>query len=248
MNKIVLLLHGWPQPIEPGTTPYIYREYFENLGYEVVAPALFSESFMLKNSQIENSILESLTGRSPNVIVGISFGGLIAPLVAVHFPDSKMILISSNPTFKPKSSLFNFIISLGKNKLVLKILKLSKFLPKQIIYIMYKKISSPDHKGIDKNRYTKDMLNNIKYMYSISVDKYVDIVKFGTTTDNTDLLKKLRNKTLIFSGKNDTLMPINNSSMLTTLLSNSKEIITAGSHFDVFGKENFKDIDNFLQE
>lgn len=246
MQKTVLILHGWPQPIEPESVNNIYLEYFTNKNYKVIAPRLFTSDFKLNSEDSKKYIKEKLEGKSPDVIVGISMGGLLAPQIASDYPKSKMVLIASNPKMSPNGQGFKTVINLAKNKDYLKILNLFKFLPGKIIFNLYEIVNPFTGNDEDRQRYVDDMKKNIKYMIDIPIAEEAEIVKFVTETDNTELLKKLPNKTLIFSGKNDLIMSINQSNRFDDLLENSILVETQGSHFEVFTEENFKELDTFL--
>ena len=51
---------------------------------------------------IKNKIQCELNGTVPDVIVGISMGGLIAPHLAKDYPTTKLIMIASGPKLKTK--------------------------------------------------------------------------------------------------------------------------------------------------
>lgn len=92
------------------------------------------------------------------------------------------------------------------------------------------------------------MNKNIKAIMNIPMSKEEEIIDFVLTTDNTDILRKLKNKTLIFAGSNDVLMPQNLSEQLHSLLSNSRVIINHGSHFDIITEPSFLEMNKFLSE
>jgi hypothetical protein len=62
MEKTVLILHGWPQPI---TKDSMYYKYFEKLGYSVVAPRLFSNEFVLNANEAKEFILKQINNPRP---------------------------------------------------------------------------------------------------------------------------------------------------------------------------------------
>ncbi len=246
-QKTVLILHGWPQPVEAGSINYPYLKYFQNKGYAVIAPKLFTKDFVLKEPEAKKYVGNLLNGKKPDVIVGISLGGLLTPIIAKDYPDAKLIFIASDPKIQPESIGFKTVLHLTKNRNFLKILNLIKFLPTRVLFYFYEFINP--FKGIETDRqlYTSDMKLNFKYMLNIPVDEEEEIINFVSNTDNTELLKTIKNKTLIFSGKNDLMMSSNSESNLHSLLVNSQEIVNDGGHFEVFTDKNFVDIGSFLK-
>lgn len=247
-TKTVLILHGWPQPVAPGTANYQFYEYFKNKGYNVVAPQLFTSNFVLKEPDAKNYIEQLLNGVKPDVIVGISLGGLLAPQIAKDYPDAKLIFIASDPKMQPEAPGFKVVLFLARNKNLLRLLNFIKFLPEKVLFGFYELIDPFRGSPADRKLYLDDMRQNFKYMIAIPVDEEKEIISFVTSTDNTQLLGTLKNQSLIFSGKNDLMMPANSEVNLQTLLTNSQLIESNGGHFEVFTQDNFKDIDKFLSE
>ncbi len=247
-KKTVLILHGWPQPVEPGSINYSYLEYFQKKGYQVFAPKLFTKDFVLKDPDAKDYVEELLNGKKPDVIVGISLGGLLAPIIVKDYPDAKLVLIATDPKMQPEALGFKIVLDLAKNKDFLKMLNLLKFMPSKFLLSFYEFINPFKGSEDDRQLYITDMKLNFKYMLSIPVDEEEEIVNFVSSVDNTELLKTLKNKTLIFSGKNDLMMPGNSKENLHSLLVNSREIINDGGHFEVFTDKNFQDVDKFLAE
>jgi esterase/lipase len=246
-KKLVLILHGWPQPIEEDNTNGIYLKYFRDKDYEVIAPKLFTRDFELTPDKSREYINQILNNKTPDVIVGISMGGLIAPVIAQDYPESKLVLIASNSKLKPDSKVFQTVLELAKNRKYLEILSLFRFLPQKVFTNIYSLFSPFQGTEDTRQAYLDDMKKNITYMLDIPVTEQVEIVKFVTSVDNTGLLKILENKTLIFQSKNDLLMsPVENENSLNNLLQNSILVETEGSHFNVFTEENFKQLDAFL--
>lgn len=61
------------------------------------------------------------------------------------------------------------------------------------------------------------------------------------------LLKGLKNKSLISSGYNDLLMPLEKGRELNDLLENSKLIINKGEHFNVFSESDLETVENYVK-
>lgn len=245
MKKTALILHGWPQPI---LKDGVYYRNFEKWGYNVVAPWFFAEDFKLTSENAKEYIEKSLAGRSPDVIMGISMGGLFAPQVAQDYPKAKMILIATAPKAKPKNLTFNLLIALAKNKRMRNALNIVKVLPEKFLFGFYGIVNPFKGTAKEKPNYMTDMKNNFKYMLKIPVSKEAEIVDLITKIDNTELLKTLKNETLIFVGKNDSLMPQDLGDKLNDLLSNSRVIVSHGSHWDVISEPSFLEMKKFLEE
>lgn len=243
MNKTALILHGWPQSIGEDS---MYYKYFSDKGYNVIAPEIFSRDFELTEEEAKKYIESQLDGRKPDVIVGISMGGLLAPVIAKDYPEAKLIFIASGPQIESSSPGFKLVLNLAKNKRLLNILNIFKFMPPKVLYYFYEAINP--FRGDDNQRmiYNQDMKINFKYIMKIPIDEEGEIVNFVTQTDNTELLKTLKNRTLIFTSDNDLMMPSKLGQDLHRLLVNSEIIISNGGHFNVFTEENFKDVDKFL--
>jgi pimeloyl-ACP methyl ester carboxylesterase len=248
IKKTALILHGWPQPVEQGSLNYQYLTYFQNKGYDVVAPKLFTKDFVLKEPDAKNYVEKLLNGKKPDVIVGISLGGLLAPVIAKDYPDAKLIFIATDPKMQPEAPGIKIIFDLAKNINFLRMLNLLRFMPSRVLFSFYEFINPFSGSETGREIYVKDMKLNFKYMLAIPVDEEEEIINFVSNSDNTELLKTMKNKALIFSGKNDLMMPANPKNNLHSLLINSQEIISDGGHFNVIADKNFQDFDKFLAE
>lgn len=241
--KNVLILHGWPQPV---TKDSMYYKYFEKNGYNVIAPKLFTEEFALTKNNAKNYIEKLLMGKKPDVIVGISLGGLLAPIIAKDYPNAKLILIATGSKLKPQAVGFKILLTIARSKTILRLLNVIKFLPRRLLFIFYESINPFKGDKTQRQVYLKDMRDNFNYIISIPVEKEYEIVNFVNDTDNTELIKNLTNKTIIFAGYNDLMMPTNLGSEFHNLLVNSQLILSHGGHFNVFTESNFNDLDKFL--
>jgi esterase/lipase len=239
----VLILHGWPQ-FEIGN--YFLTKYFEDKGFITYTPNLFIDKEIFSAQNILNKILSISGGKNIDLIVGISLGGLVEPFIAKEYPKAKLIFISSGPYLKSKTKTFNYLISFANSKIGSSVLPLMIKMPNLFFRLLFK-LANP-FKGDKKNKkiYEKDMVSNIESIKRIPIKKEIEILKFVNETNNSDLLKKLTNKSLIFNGENDVLMGKNRGKKLNQLLHNSKLLVTDGSHFDSFTYDNLKQIDSFL--
>lgn len=245
MNKTALIIHGWPQPIDPEGE---YYKHFEKWGYKVFSPWIFSNTFELTVGTANKYVLDSFRNRIPDVIVGISMGGLVAPQIAQLFPKAKLILIATAPKIRSNSKFFNFVVGLAKNKDLSKALEIVKILPEKFLYKFYEVVNPFRGSAKERPAYMKDMKQNFKYILEIPISKEREIVEFATSIDNTEMLKTLKNKTLIFSGENDLLMPQGEGAKLVDLISDSRLVVSKGSHFDVIAEPSFVEMKKFLLE
>lgn len=243
MEKIALILHGWPQN---RVGNYFLVNFFKDKGYRVLTPDLFDSEFIFSPEEIFKRIKKDFDGGTLDVIVGISLGGLITPHIARKSPNSKLIFIASGPYLKAKPFFFNFVLKLLKYKFFIYIGKLILKLPDRFLAIFYKMGSPFSGSEEERKAYEEDMYTNIKFIKNIPIDEEIKIMKFATTTDNTELLKTLGNRTLIFNGEKDLMMPAERGEMVHKLLRNSKLIINDGEHFDVFTSNDLPEIDTFL--
>lgn len=244
-EKIVLILHGWPQPINDNN---IYYEYFSNKGFTVIAPNLYLEDFKLGEKHVSSSIINKLNDKNPDVILGISMGGLLAPWFGLQYPNAKLILLATGPKLKPNAFGFNLLLKLTQISFISQLANIIRYFPRKILFIIYQLINPFKGNSNEKKLYIADMKLNIKEMLKYPIVKHIEIANFITKIDNSKILKKIENKTLIFTSDNDSLMPSSLGKSLGDFIPKSKIIFTKGSHFEVFTHNNFKDIDRFLEK
>jgi pimeloyl-ACP methyl ester carboxylesterase len=245
MTKVALVLHGWP---ESRTEDSFYYKYFKDRGYDVLAPNLFDGSFTFDIHNVGSRIKKQLRSRKIDVIVGISMGGLILPYIAKDHPGAKLIFIASGAHLKSKSGFFNLAFTLLRKQYILKSIAWILLLPDSVLKFFYQLANPFTGSGRDLLAYEKDMLHNIKTIKGIPVEKETEIINFVSKVDNTDLLRGIKNASLIYNGRKDLLMPAERGEELHQLLKNSQLIINGGEHFDVFTEKNLKDWDGFLKE
>lgn len=243
LMKNALVLHGWPQ--------YDIKDYFlcnhlRKLGYKVVTPNLFSEKYTLTIENVLKEVERRLKREKPDLIVGISMGGLIVPFFAGKYPKAKLIIISSGPKLEAKSN--GFLLTVKIAQLILGNCLFS-FLPKVpscIVKFFYKLANQ--FRGYERDRevYEEDTDMNVQCMKRISLAKEKQILDFVTQVDNTNLLRKLKNKTLIFSGEKDLLMTKDGGERLRRLIVNSELVVNTGSHFNTFTEKDLPKINKFI--
>jgi pimeloyl-ACP methyl ester carboxylesterase len=171
----------------------------------------------------------------------------LAPYIAKEYSKAKLVLIATGPYLNIKPGLFSFVFNLARNNFILRLLNLYKYLPGSIQTFLYQKIMPFRGKRSGLTEYEADMKSNIESLLRISFEKQIDLINFIDKTDNSNLLTELKNRTLIFAGTNDLLMPMELSEKLHKLIKGSILKVNKGEHFDVFTESNYKDLDKFLK-
>ena len=180
--KTALLLHGWPQYIERNHPISIL---FKELGYNIVAPRLFEHIYTINN--IKSIIKKELKNKSPNVIVGVSQGGMVAQITALNYPTAKLILVATGPYLKPKFNLFfKFLFYSRLTDFVFLFLKI---MPRSIIFPFYKLTNFIN--GSNFKDYESVMNQNIKTVKLIKYHIYRQVFNFILKTNNVNILNKM---------------------------------------------------------
>lgn len=233
VKKTVVILHGWPQGM---TQDHLLYRYFEKKGWKVVAPWLFGGQGKFGFREVDK-----LVKIKPDVIVGISLGGLLVPHLAVEYPEAKLVFVATSMGIKSASQRMRNIIKLGRlvGPWLYKI-------PQNYLVGLYRKINS--FKGVESQRedYEKDLRENLKCAFGISLEKHIEIVDFVESINNIDLLKELKNQSLVIAGKGDVIMPLSAGEELSKLLINSRFLVAEGSHFNVLTECEIAEIERFL--
>ena len=239
--KKVLIIHGWPQGFNKN---HILNKVLTDRNYSIVAPYLFSQKFLFNLDNVIKYLIDSLENDEPDVIIGMSIGGLIAPHIAERYPKSKLILVATGTKFNPKSQFIKWFV---RNKRVGTFFcGILKLIPKSFLYQVYK-ILNPFYGGAnDFVLYEEDMKKNVDGIIQMKSNKLNEIMKFAKRIDNKDVLKRLNNSTLILSGKKDIFMPETEAIELSRQIKEGKLVLTDKSHFNVLSKDSLAIIDNFL--
>lgn len=243
-RKTAVVLHGWPQPEGRRS---IYREYFRQNGYRVVSPFLFDERVVFSLPSVQLRIHRLLAGDKPHVIVGISMGGLLAPIFLHEYPKAKGVFIASNARLAGRGSIFYKAVHAANNPVCLRLLGVFRYLPTPLLRKIYSHVNQFDGNTRNYQMYLNDMIQNIKYIRRISIRKQEEIIRFVCKADNTTLLRTIDNPCLVFSGLRDDLMPASSDVPLHKLLPYATFIRTGGGHYNVFTKENVDDLTKFLK-
>ena len=245
MTKVALILHGWPQS-DLGDHPLFLH--LRKTGYEVYVVDMFNSDIQFDPESVVQEVKKMNKDKIPNVIFGISVGGLLLPHLARMYPQSKLVFIASGPNLYPNIALFRTAINIMQKKMLFILASFLLRLPTKLFEYIYQKINPYQGEEQEKTEYLKDMIKNIRIIKGIPVQKEWEIVNFVSNVDNRELLRSLKNKSLIINGKHDLLMPQEAGELLHKYLVYSRLIITKGEHFNVFSQENLKDIDEFLKD
>ncbi len=244
-SKISILVHGFPEPIYKNHALY---KYFDERGYSIISPYLFNSDFDLTQEEVLKYIEEKLDGKSPDVIVGVSLGGLIAPYLAKEFPEAKLVLIATGPYVETSITPLNDLLSfLKKTWTLTPVHWIMTRTPTWIYSVLYRLCNSPK----DNPKELKNLGNHIKQNWTcltkIPLSEDREIIDLLAYTDNTLLLRSLKNETIIFTSNGDVLMPSNLSLKMRDLVKRSSFILTENRlHFNIFNEDNYKQLDNFL--
>jgi pimeloyl-ACP methyl ester carboxylesterase len=231
MEKVAVMINGLAAPIKED---YFLVKWLAENGYKIImVEPLLGETG------------EDLNGE-PEVIFCWSMGGLIAPKLALKYPKSRLVMMATGPRLNPKEVSVKLLYRIVGLDWSLKVINASLKLPKKILVDGYEWMNKVPDLSV-RELYRKQMADNIELFRNLSQKQINDLVKFLKTTDTTNLLKQVKNKTLIFCGKKDKLMPVDDSLELHELISGSKLVITEGGHYNVVSESDLPIIEKFLE-
>ena len=244
MKKLALILHGWPQT---SMNKHLLVKYLKEKGFQVVTPNLFETGRSWNLTKVYRRINKDTGSQVPDVIVGISLGGLLLPKLAKDFSDTMLVFVASAPRFKPNFRFMKFMNALLERNVIEKTLSfLYEKLSDRGLSEVYRKVNPFTGTASNKKLYEEDLRLNIAAIRKYPFSKHLEIFLTSSKIDNTDLLSEIKNPTIIFAGKNDILMPLVETQKLK-MISGSKLYVTKGSHFNVFTKRNLKQLEDFLE-
>lgn len=241
--KTALVIHGFPQRFEED---HILFRCLNSRGYTIVAPYLLTGQVELDKEAILGHLLSELGENEPDLIVGISMGGLLAPYITEKFPETKMLLIASGCKFAPKAKVLRSILS--KKYLLGVCWRLLKFIPYCVKRFVYKRINPFSPTSVKKTDYDKDLEINLKYIDAITSSVMQGLSKLILEIDNTSVLSRITNSCLILSGKEDVLMPLQEAELVHQYVSGSRLVVVQAGHFDVITQGSMQYIDQFITE
>lgn len=244
MLKTALVLHGWPQL---NNNQHFLVKWLKENGYRVIIPDLYKVKSDWTLDTLINYIISEIDGDEPDIIIGISMGGLILPHVAIKYPDSKLIFIATGLFFKPKHGLVRAGMIAADIKPIRKMFtRLSESISKELLEKLLRTFNPYNGDVAGKIVYEDDLQLNLNAIKDHSVYTHLKLLDLIKKIDNTEILKKLKNKSLILVGSKDMLMPKELGEYMHKTLLNSKLIINDGEHFNVIGEKDLPEVSKFL--
>jgi len=232
MKKVAVLINGVSAPIKEHN---FLSSCLKEIGYEVIAINLVGEKVKFESEKINKYISERVAGRKIDLIMGWSLGALVAPLIIRNYPRAKMILVACGVG---NLNILKYL------KPIMGIVKHGLNLPIELLMATYEKIN-PVGDGV-REKYRKQMEENIKFFRKIGPERLREVFDFLSIVNNEKILKQIRNKTLVMSGRNDRIFPLSEGEKLSKLLKNGKWVVTDGGHYNVIGREEMPIIKDFL--
>ncbi len=245
MKKVALILHGWPRK---DIKERFLLNFLQKNDYEVFTPNLYVVDKGMKVEGLVRYITSQLKGKKPDLIVGISMGGLILPHIAERYPSAKLIFIATSAFLKPQSRLMKIGFRLLRYKFFRKIVVNFGNLASIRLLMFLHKVLSPSARGRGRDTSIKDLRNNLKEIKCRSFTKHLALYDLICRIDNTDILKKLKNTSLIFNGSDDRIMPLFGGEYISNLLHNCTYIVNKAKHFNVFKKQDLDEVGSFLKK
>jgi esterase/lipase len=242
MKKIAVVLHGWPVPVNQSNK---VCDILVVAGYKVVMPEYMKLSGDFSPNKVVEHIVKILEKNKPELVVGVSLGGLLVPYLAKKFPEAKLLIVASGYEFRPKMKWFEKavkgIAKKGENRTV----KILGKMPWWMWSKCYKVLQQVDRNDWKKIR--KDVENFGKSIKLIKVQKQVQLAKFLEGCNNAALLRVLKNKTLVIAGQRDKLMPLDQSRMINILIEDCELVECDATHYRVLNEEVIEKIYNFIR-
>ena len=233
MNKVAILINGVSAPIRKHNFLSIC---LEELGYEVVAINLVNEKVKFDSEVINDFVKEKVNNKQIDLIMGWSMGAMVAPMIAVNYPKARLILVAGG---------VGHLNKLKYLKPILGVIKHGLYLPKEWLVNIYEKIN-PVGDGV-KQKYRDQMNENIEFFRDIGTERMVEVFDFLAKVDNESFFRKIKNRTLVMSGRNDKLLPIAEGQKIANLVKGSRFVITDGGHYNVISRNELPIIKEFLK-
>jgi pimeloyl-ACP methyl ester carboxylesterase len=217
-----IFLHGWGQDCLSFQNffPFFKEKHFISLDLPGFGKSFLPEDGLSLDEYVEILNDFILKKKLKKVyLIGHSFGGRIAVLYANKYKLNGLVLMSSGG-IEEKTL---------KIKIINKLSKLAKFLPfKKLKNFLFRFLVSEDAFNASKNRGLKKTFKN-----TVSLDL-------------KDKISNIKQKTLIFWGKEDKTTPLFDGKKFHRLIKGSKFKVFSGNHF--FFQVHYKKITKIIFE
>lgn len=243
-NKTVLLLQGFPGLY--GNHP-VYR-YMRSKKWKVINPDLFCGSELLSVDRIADEINSKLGRRTPDIIIAVSFGGLLAPIFASRYPQAHLLMVATGPRVDMDVHVYDRLVKKGNTKFLRLLFGISRRVPTGMFRTFYRVINPFRARYQNRKFYYENIVETFNNFKKIPPNKIEELALFIRSIDNRKSLNNLKNKTLIITGDRDLMMPRRLSFEMQKLIKNSQLMDNTGRlHFDVFDERDFAKVDDFLE-
>lgn len=244
-NKTVLLLQGFPGLYKNHA---IFR-YIRRNKWEVINPDLFCSDIPLSAERITDDIDRRLKKKTPDIIIAVSFGGLIAPMFASKYPDAYLLMVATGPRIDMDVHVYDRLVKKGNTRFLRLLFGIGRRVPTGIFRTFYRVFNPFTARYQNRKYYFENILETYNNFRKIPPSKVEELALFIRRVDNTGTLKVLKNKTLIITGDRDVMMPRRLSLEMLSLIKNSRLIDNPGRlHYDVFDERDFAKVDEFLEK
>ncbi|GAB6189416.1 alpha/beta fold hydrolase [Marinitoga arctica] len=197
LNGIMMSTISWKEHVE------VLKKYFKVIVYDIRDQGKSSKLKEGYNISIHVEdlyhLIKHLNLESVNLL-GLSYGGQVAELFALKFPQYIKKLILSNTTYKVD----NFLASIGESwKIAAKMYDGEKFFDLALPYIYSKTFYNDNLKWLmNRRKLFKELLTKEWF------DSFYRLASSNINFDISDELEKIKNETLLIAAEEDILTPI----------------------------------------
>ena len=242
-NKLALVLHGYPRPVSE-TSRLITL--MKQAGYNVVAPWYLKECREFSVPEVKKLVREKLKNKKPDLIIGLSLGGMLLPHIARDYPKAKVVFLGTGPMLSGRIKWMDNLVKLAAGRVGETAVKTLARLPEKVLKQGYMAVHKIRREKTDSENYIHETEQTVKFFREINVQKHLQTARFIKRCNNCALLQKLPNKTLIISGKNDVLMPPELGRLIQKLVKHSRLVLTSGTHYQLMDGTAYNELSRWL--
>lgn len=239
--KVALIFHGWPQAVGDD---HSLVKLLRKKNYDVVKPYLLDWEVKINRDNVRRAVTEAVGNREVELIVAMSMGGFVAGWIVEEYPKAKIVLVATAARFGAKVKMFKLLIyAIAWGFWGMLLVRTLLGLAPKFMKWWYKLLTNGGKHG----RYLqKDIDKSVGEILRIEPQRHLEVVKMIARSDHRRVWSKIGNKTLILSGGEDMLMPVDKGEELHRLIKNSQIVITKASHYNVLNRETYTQINKFL--